>query len=457
MRHDAMRVRFIPSFRFILALALGFVVVLTALILKLPVDVGMWLAGAWCAALLIIALIDRHLTLRAWRAAAAELSRTLPAAFALGVDSRIPMTLSVFGPHAWKLKLHDHADPTLLTSGMPRVLAAPAKARVEFEYAVTPTRRGELHFHPADVRANSRLGLLELLDRVGQSEHRRCYPDFAQIARYAWLAGDRRLAEIGIKTYHQRGEGTDFKQLAEYRIGDALRHIDWKATLRHEKPIVRQFQNERDQCVILLLDCGRRMRADERTEGIGASHFDQVLNASMLLTYVALKQGDAVGAMTFGTPPGEERWVEPRKGGHTLNTLMSELYAVQPSPSHSDYLSAAQDLLSRQRRRSLIILVTNFRDEDSSELGQALRLLRSRHLVLTASLRERVVNELMTQGVENFEAAVEVASAHLYEQARRDAFNRIAARDSLMVDAEPQRLGIELVNRYQAVKKAGLI
>ena len=90
-------------------------------------------------------------------------------------------------------------------------------------------------------------------------------------------------------------------------------------------------------------------------------------------------------------------------------------------------------------------------------LGQALRLLRSRHLVLTASLRERVVNELMTQGVGNFESAVEVASAHLYEQARRDAFNRIAARDSLMVDAEPQRLGIELVNRYQAVKKAGLI
>ena len=93
---------------------------------------------------------------------------------------------------------------------------------------------------------------------------RRVYPDFAQIARYAWLAGDRRLQEIGIKTYQQRGEGTDFKQLSEYRVGDSVRHIDWRATLRLGKPIVREFQDERDQCVMLLVDCGRRMRADDR-------------------------------------------------------------------------------------------------------------------------------------------------------------------------------------------------
>ena len=108
----------------------------------------------------------------------------------------------------------------------------------------------------------------------------------------------------------------------------------------------------------------------------------------MLLTYVALKQGDAVGAMTFGTPPGEERWFTPRKGAVTLNALMGELFDVQPTPTHSDYLSAAQTFLLRQRKRALVIVITNFRDEDSNELGQALKLLRSRHLVMTASLRK---------------------------------------------------------------------
>jgi uncharacterized protein (DUF58 family) len=307
------------------------------------------------------------------------------------------------------------------------------------------------------MRIRSRWGLIELLERLGVDESRRVYPDFAQVARYAWLAGDRRLTEIGVKTFRQRGEGTDFKQLREYRVGDPVRHIDWRATQRLSKPIVREFQDERDQCVIFLVDCGRRMRADDRRGAIGGTHFDQVLNAVMLLSYVALHDGDAVGAFTFGTPPGEQRSVPPRKGLHALTGLMSELYDVQPTTSHTDYLAAAQDLMRRQRRRGLVIVITNFRDEDSPELRQALGVLRSRHLVLLASLRERVVGELMAQPLTSADSAIEVAGAHLYEQARRDAFNRLAGKDALAVDAEPERLGVELVNRYHAIKRAGLI
>jgi uncharacterized protein (DUF58 family) len=233
--------------------------------------------------------------------------------------------------------------------------------------------------------------------------------------------------------------------------------MDWRATQRVGKPIVREFQDERDQCVMLLVDCGRRMRADDRKAAIGATHFDQVLNAIMLLSYVALKQGDAVGAMTFGTPAGQERTFAPRKGMRALNAIMGQLYDVQPTLTHSDYVTAAQELLHRQRKRALVIVITNFRDEDSSELSHALRLLRSRHLVMLASLRERVVDELMAQPVVSGDAAIDVASAHLYEQSRRDAFNRLAARDGLMVDAAAERLGIELVNRYRAMKRAGTI
>lgn len=453
----AMRVRFVPGSGLLLWLALGVVVTIVALAAGMSVAAAHRLAGAWTAVLMAAALLDRHMTLAAWRAAEPRMTRALPGAFALGVPAHVRLELHVAGAQVWQLTVHDHADTTLRVTSMPVTMRAEGGGVIELIYTAVPTRRGELTFAPVDVRVRSRLGLLELFDRLGPHDTRRCYPDFAQITRYAWLAGDRRLTEIGIRTYQRRGEGTDFKELAEYRIGDSLRHIDWKATLWHNKPIVRQYQDERDQCVILLLDCGRRMRADDREHGIGTSHFDQVLNAAMLLSYVALKHGDAVGAMTFGTPPGEERWVPPRKGAHTLNALMSELYSVQPTPSHSDYLTAAQGLLRRQRKRALVVLVTNFRDEDASELGQALELLRTRHLVLTASLRELIVKELLQQGVDSLDSAIEVASAYLYEQARRDAFHRLAARDSLVIDAEPQRLGIELVNRYRAVKKAGLI
>jgi len=411
------------------------------------------------AVLVLLAAIDADYVLsrRRWRTSNVRFTRRLPAAFAIGVERPVRVLLEHDGDYEWKCELYDHVDSSLVSAGLPQSVVLPRSKRIETSYTVTPTRRGEITFAPAELRVRSQAGLCDLRMRVGATETRRVYPDFAEIARYAWLAGDRRLQEIGIKTFVQRGEGTDFKQLSEYRYGDSVRHIDWKATLRLDKPIVREFQDERDQRVMLLVDCGRRMRADDRRGAVGTAHFDQVLNAVMLLSYVALAQGDAVGALTFGTPPGEERLFAPRKGAHTLNALMGELYGVQPTPSHSDYVAAAQDLLRRQNKRALVIVITNFRDEDGSELGLALKLLRQRHLVLLASVRERIVGELITQPLSSGDAALEVASAHLYEQSRRDAFRRLSARDALMVDAEPERLGVELVNRYHAVKRAGMI
>ena len=447
----------IPGPAAILALAAGAALVLAALLIGLPVGLAAQATAAGAIALLAAAVFDYLASRRAWKASAPALTRRLPAAFAIGVRRPVRLSIATAGAARWKCDLYDQADSSLHTDGLPVRLPLHGGKEVETTYVATPTRRGEVSFEPADVRVRSRWGLSELLERIGAAERRRVYPDFAQVAKYAWLAGDRRLQEIGVKTYLMRGQGTDFKQLSEYRVGDSVRHIDWRATLRQNKPIVREFQDERDQCVMLLVDCGRRMRADDRQGAIGATHFDQVLNAVMLLSYVALQQGDAVGAMTFGTPAAEARSFAPRKGVHALNALMGALYDVQPTTTHSDYVTAAQDLLRRQHRRALVIVITNFRDEDSTELKQALRLLRTRHLVLLASLRERIVAELAAQPLVSGESAVEIAGAHLHEQSRRDAFNRLAGRNALMVDAEPERLGIELVNRYHAMKRAGKI
>lgn len=449
--------RVAPSRSLLATVAVIGVAALAALLAGVADGLVAWSTAGAVAALLLAGSADYVVSRRILRAANVRFLRRLPAAFAIGVERSVRVTLEHEHRGNFACELYDHVGAGLVSTGLPVQLRLPAGRSVDATYRVTPAWRGEATFAPAEARFASRLGLWDLGVRLGTAETRRVYPDFAEVARYAWLAGDRRLQEIGIKTFVQRGEGTDFKQLAEYRYGDSVRHIDWKATLRLDKPIVREFQDERDQRVMLLIDCGRRMRADDRRAAIGTSHFDQVLNAVMLLTYVALAQGDAVGALTFGTRPGEERLFAPRKGAHTLHALMGELYGVQPTPSHSDYVAAAQDLLRREGKRALVIVITNFRDEDGSELGLALRLLRRRHLVLLASVRERIVGELIAQPLTSGNAALDVASAHLYEQARRDAFRRLSARDALMVDALPERLGIELVNRYHAVKRAGLI
>jgi uncharacterized protein (DUF58 family) len=452
-----MRLPFLPTPRTVYTVAAAGTAAVLALALQVP---PAWVGGAavaFAAAALLVAGADLLQGARAWRAAPLRWTRQLPQALALGAWREIAVSVSNEGAQRWQVEAFDAVDPDLHFEGLPQVQQVAPRSVLQLRYRIRPLRRGRVTWAPAQLRVRTPWGWFDWQRRVGETQSLNVYPNFAAVARYAWLAGDRRLAEIGIKTYTQRGSGTDFKQLAEYKAGDSIRHIDWKASQRHQRPIVREFQDERDQSVLFLLDCGRRMRADEGEASPDGSHFDQALNALMLLAYVALKDGDEVGAMTFGTAPGQHRHVAPRKGAATLNSLMARLCDVQPRAVHSDYLAAAQDLLRVQRKRSLVVVLTNFRDEDAAELAPALELLRGRHLVILASLRERVVRELAEQPLDSAEQAVEVAGAHLFQQARSDALNRLVAKEALLIDAEPARLPVELVNRYHAVKRAGLL
>jgi uncharacterized protein (DUF58 family) len=427
-------------------------------------------AGALFAALALAALADAAAIAWRLRRHPIVLERQLPAAFALGQLSGLTVTLAHEGAHRWFVQLVDHAPATMQLRLLPADVVLPPSSRLDVRYELTPTRRGRADFAPAALRVRTAFGLAELQLRVGPAQSAQVFPNFAAVSRYAWLAGDRRLAEIGIKTYAARGAGTDFKQLGEYVPGMPTRHIDWNASLRHRRPVVREFQDDRDQSVMFLLDCGRRMRADdgaqsvpehlrddESAQRIGGSHFDRALDAAMLLAYVAIKDGDAVGAMTFGHDPSQQRHFAPAKGMGALNALVARLHDVEPGPVHSDYLAAARDLMLRQPRRSLVVVLTNFRDEDCEELADALKLMRTRHLVLLASLRENVVGEIAAQPLDDETAVVEVAAAHWFQNARAEAFRRLAGRDQLLVDVEPQKLAATLVNRYHAVKRARLL
>jgi uncharacterized protein (DUF58 family) len=447
----------IPSRRAVQALSAAALASACALLADLPLATVAAVSGAMLALGLSWVAIDLWRSHQAWMRSPLRIERTLPHALALGVQRVLSLTLVNEGSQAWQVAVFDEVDPKLHFEGLPQFVDVPAASRVEIRYTVTPRQRGVVHFGVTQLRLRTLGGSAEALRTLGQPQTLHVYPNFAAVARYAWLAGDRRLAQIGIKTYAQRGMGTDFKQLSDYKMGDSIRHIDWKATLRHGKPIVREFQDERDQCVIFLLDCGRRMRADEGVSSVDGSHFDQALNALMLMSYVALKDGDEVGAMTFGTPPGEQRHFAPRKGSATLNALIARLHDVEPGATHSDYLLAAQDLLRVQHKRALVVLLTNFRDEDSAELQPALKLLRARHLVLVASLRERVLREVAEQPITQASQAIDVAGAHVFEQARRDAFQKVVGHDALSVDVEPHQLAVALVNRYHAVKRSGLL
>ncbi len=334
------------------------------------------LAGGAGLTLLALIGIDIVVSSARWRRAPLHVQRHLPRAFALGRPFLMRLTLENSSQVRRRGRLFELADPSMNMPGMPLRFDVAAGRRETLEFEITPTERGLKHFDSSQLLLRSSLGLLDWNLRIGIDESRRVFPNFEDQAAFAWLAAEQRLSEMGIKSVRRRGAGTDFDQLVEYRAGDPIRHVDWKATLTHHRPITRKFQDDRDQRVMFLLDCGRRMRSDDTQMNVGATHFDQALNALMLLAFVALKSGDAVGAMTLGTPENQEKRYAPRKGRQTLNALMAELGDVEPTLTFSDYTRAAADLIQRQRKRALVVVITNCRDEDAAELASALALLR---------------------------------------------------------------------------------
>ena len=278
------------------------------------------------------------------------------------------------------------------------------------------------------------------------------FPNFAAISGYALLATDNRLSQIGVLQRRRRGEGMDFHQLREYREGDSQRQVDWNATSRMRKLISREYRDERDQHIVFLIDCGRRMSASDAS-ATHLTHFDHVLNAALLLGYVSLRQGDAVGYLTFATET--PRFSAPRKSGATVSILLNGLFDIQPSLDVPDYTQAAVNLSARLRRRALVIVLSNLRDEDDETLAPALRLLNERHLVLFASLREPALDEKLREPVQNLDSAVAHVAAVDYAHERLRALRRIERSGAMVLDVEPQKLPIALVNRYLDIKRAG--
>jgi uncharacterized protein (DUF58 family) len=448
---------FVPS-RALILILIGAGAVLAALSsVDTPQSMILQVAVATGSVLVAVLAIDVYLSLSEWARAPLMLKRHLPRAFAVGAPVAVSLSLENASVRRRHGRLFDMADASMDMPSMPLAFALGAGQRETLHFKITPTLRGLKHFEAAQIRLRSNFGLLDLNLQVGGRDSRRVFPNFERHATFAWLTGKRRLAEIGIKSVRRRGSATDFDQLADYQAGDAIRHIDWKATLKYQRPIVRKFQDDRDQSVMFLLDCGRRMRADDTEHGVGTTHFDQALNALMLLAFVALSKGDAVGAMTFGTPDHMEKRFAPRKGRQSLNALMAELGDVEPTPTFSDYTRAAADAIRRHRKRGLLVLITNCRDEDATELSAALGLLRSRHLVILANLREKVVGEIADQPLVTEQSGLEVAAALEYEQHRRDMLQRLAMNGVVMIDCEPQQLGVKLVNRYTALKRSSAI
>lgn len=384
-----------------------------------------------------------------------RLQRHLPNSLALGRWGDVRVDVEHDGQRSVSLALFDHGPEgpsnRFEVQGLPQTLMLRANRTAHVSYRLRPTSRGLFLFERIEVELRSPLRLWRSRRYVQVQNSARVYPDFTRMHNGQLLGVDNWLSQIGIRQRQRRGLGLEFNQLREFREGDSLRQIDWKATARHRTPIAREYQDERDQQIVFLLDCGRRMRSQDGE----LTHFDHALNACLLLGYVALRQGDAVGVSTFAA--GQDRHLAPVKGSSQLNRLLNHVYDLDSTQHPADYSAAIRQLLVRQKRRALVVLVTNLRDEDDEALLGAVKQLSRQHRVLIASLREDVLDEVRHTPVQTWQEALDYVGTVDFLNARAGLHDRLVAHGITVLDVRPGELGPQLVNRYMSWKKAGTL
>ncbi len=400
------------------------------------------LAGAGIA---LLAILD------AWwlrRRDTPLVTREIPEALPLGIEREV--SLRVESMIRQRIELFDLHPGGWPAQGLPQALALAPSTASTFSYRLRPVARGNAVFEGVQLRMASPLRLWKQSRIAGTPQRVRVYPNFAPLTRFALFSAEQASRLVGAHLKRRRGEGTDFNQMREYRIGDSLRQIDWKATSRSRKLISREYQDEKNQQLVMMVDTGRRMMAQEGE----LAHFDHVLNATLVVSYLALRQGDAAGFFASG---GESRWVTPKRGMASIDTLLRASYDLQPQPVATDYLAAATELSLRQRKRALVMLVTNVRDEDIEDLLAAVRLLQKRHLVCVASLREKALDEAMDEDVRDLPGAIRAAALARYLEERTAAHEALRSHRVMVLDVTSDELPAALVERYLAVKRQGLL
>jgi uncharacterized protein (DUF58 family) len=340
------------------------------------------------------------------------------------------------------------ADLLCIKSGTPLI----------FEYSLLPRERGRWFFRGTELLFSSICGFWRLKVFHRYESSGRTYPDFKKIKAKAGADLRGLLERTGQKDIRMRGQGLEFRNLREYQEGDSIRAVDWRATSRRRKVIVREYQEAQDQQVLFLLDSGYRLHRGEEGGRTGMrphfmrTQFDSALEAVLLLSWVSLKHGDSVAVGSFGLT---RRWLGPRKGLSAFPLLMNGLYDLVSGPYPSSPFSALEDALLRLKRRTFIILISNFREEDGQSLSWILKRLEKRHLLLMVSLREKESESLALRRPVGGEEALETAAAFSYLVARRELYASWEHSGLLTLETSASALSAALVNRYLLVKRSG--
>jgi uncharacterized protein (DUF58 family) len=396
---------------------------------------------------LLLACADAYLARRGVRPARLGVRRDRPARLSLGVANEVVLVIENHASRRVSLLLRDEPPPAFPTEPTLLRVVVPAHGRARAAYRLLPTERGNFHFGDVSLRCRGPLGLASVDRTVAAAESVQVYPNLLEVRRYESLLRTTLVRAGGYRAKRLPGAGREFSHYRDYSRDDDYRHVSWKATARRGKPVTSVFESEHSQDVIFCLDVGRMMAAR-----VGSlTKLDHAINAVLMLTHVSQTFQDNLGLLVFSHTV--HLYLPPAKGRAQHARFLQALYGVQPELCYVNYREAFGHLIARHPKRALTMVFTDLLDAVvSREYLEASALLRRFHLPLTLAVADVPLQQLAGRQPQNTEELYDVLVARDLLHGRAELLRHLERQGVLVLDTVPERLTIDAVNRYLALK-----
>lgn len=364
-----------------------------------------------------------------------------------GDDNEIRLRVESVCPFALKLSVIDETPFVFQRRDISfRLRLAPREGKTVV-YCLRPTQRGVYGFGRIRVFARTALGLAERRYTCGQTQDVKVYPSYLSLRKYELLAISNRLADMGVKRVRRAGNNTEFEQIKEYVKGDNYRSVNWKASARRSQLMVNVYEDERSQQIVSAIDKGRAMQQSFE----GMTLLDYAINASLMLSYVAVRKADKAGLVCFAERT--DTFVAPSRRHGQMERLLEALYSQQTRFGESDFGDLLATLNRRLTKRSLLVVYTSFSNRQAMERQLPyLRQLNARHRLLVVFFMDNELRNFLDGKSRTNEEYYQHVIVENMMHEQRLVVSQLRRHGIMSLLTTPQKLSVDVVNRYLELK-----
>lgn len=378
--------------------------------------------------------------------------RILPDKFSNGDNNQVEISIENHYPFAIDLTIIDEIPFQFQVRDFELNLNIKPHREDHITYNLKPTERGEYHFGNLNIYASTKIGLVAKRFRFDNKAMVPTYPSFKQLRKFELININNSLQDYGVKKIRRIGHSMEFEQIKDYVLGDDLRTINWKATAKKNSLMVNQFQDEKSQPIYSIIDKGRVMKMPFE----GLSLLDYAINATLVISSIALKKHDKAGMLSFSKKV--ENIVVAQRRNSQMRLILESLYNVKTDYFESDFSRLYANIKRNITQRSLILLYTNFETLDSLNRQLAyLKAIAKNHLIVVIFFKNTELNSIIDEKAETIQQVYDKVIAEKFAFEKRLIVQELKKYGIYSILTTPENLTIDTINKYLEIKSRGLL